>query len=149
MLIPQGSYTFTDFHDEDVRIGKYTAIARECVFHGADNHKTNVANNLSHDRFSKGQIVIGNDVWIGAGVCFLSGVKVGDGAIVGAHAVITKDVPPYALVAGNPAQVKKYRFLKKEIKKLLEIKWWDWEHETIEKRLADFEDVNIFLKRYS
>jgi acetyltransferase-like isoleucine patch superfamily enzyme len=68
---------------------------------------------------------IGNDVWIGANVVVLKGVEIGDGAIIGAGAVVTKNIPPYAIAVGNPAKVKKLRFSKKDIEFLLRIKWWD------------------------
>jgi len=85
---------------------------------------------MPYDRFN-GALIIGNDVWIAAGAVITRGVKVGDGAVVGANAVVTKDVPPYAIVAGNPAKVIKYRFPKETIAILLKIKWWDWSVEKI------------------
>lgn len=81
--------------------------------------------------FSKGDVNIGNDVWIGKGVTILSGVTIGDGVVIGAEAVVAKDVPPYAVVVGNPGRIVKYRFSKKKIKELLEIKWWLWSDEKI------------------
>lgn len=69
---------------------------------------------------------IGNDVWIAAGAQVLHKVRIGDGAVVGGGAVVTKDVPPYAIVAGVPAKIIKYRFSEETIKELLAIKWWDW-----------------------
>ena len=74
---------------------------------------------------NKGDIIIGNDVWIGYEAVILSGITIGDGAMIGTRAVVTKDVPPYAIVAGNPAKIIKYRFDDKRIKELLEEKWWD------------------------
>lgn len=73
-----------------------------------------------------GEIVIGNDVWIGANVTVLSGVTVGDGAVIGAASVVTKDVPPYTIVAGNPARIIRQRFDSITIGKLLELSWWDY-----------------------
>lgn len=70
------------------------------------------------------RVEIGNDVWIGDNVVILKG-KIGDGAVIGAGAVVTRDVPPYAIVAGNPARVIKYRFDDETIRKLLKEKWWD------------------------
>lgn len=80
-------------------------------------------------------VVIGNDVWIGANVCILPGVHVGDGAVIAAGAIVTKDVPPYAIVGGIPAKVIRYRFSPKEIHTLLKIRWWDWSVEKIEKNI--------------
>ena len=80
---------------------------------------------------NKGDIVIGNDVWIGYEAVILSGVKIGDGAIIGSRAVVTKDVPPYTIVGGVPAKEIRKRFDDKTIHHLLEIKWWDWADEKI------------------
>ena len=76
-------------------------------------------------------MIIGNDVWIGDRATILSGVRIGDGAVIGAGSVVTKDVEPYSIVAGNPARPKRTRFDEETIKKLLEIKWWDWPVEKI------------------
>ena len=78
------------------------------------------------DHYSKGNIEIGNDVWIGSDAKFLSGVKVGDGAVIAANSVVVKDVEPYAIYGGNPARLIRYRFSNEEIAKLMEMKWWDW-----------------------
>lgn len=80
---------------------------------------------------TKGDIVIGNDVWIVSGAKIMSGVTIGDGAVIGANALVTKDIPPYAVCGGIPAKIIKYRFSKKIIKKLLEICWWDRSDEEI------------------
>lgn len=80
-------------------------------------------------------IKIGNDVWIGANAVILPGVSIGDGAIIAAGAVVTKAVPPYAIVGGVPAKIIKYRFDTKVIEQLLKIKWWDWDIEKIEKNI--------------
>ncbi|WLS02807.1 type B chloramphenicol O-acetyltransferase [Shinella oryzae] len=73
-----------------------------------------------------GDTVIGNDVWIGSEAIIMPGVKVGDGAVVGTRALVTKDVEPYAIVGGNPAKVIRKRFAEREIALLLEMRWWDW-----------------------
>ena len=83
---------------------------------------------------SKGDIVIGNDVWIGYQSCILSGVTIGNGAIIGAKSVVTKDVPPYAIVAGNPAKFIRYRFPQETIDKLENLAWWDWDISVIKER---------------
>lgn len=79
----------------------------------------------------KETIRVGNDVWIGNGANILNNVIIGSGAVVGAMAVVTKDVPPYAIVVGNPARIKKFRFTEKQIAALLTIAWWDWPSEKI------------------
>lgn len=96
---------------------------------------------------SKGPTIIGNDVWIGQFSLILSGVTVGDGAVIGAKAVVTKDVPPYAIVAGNPARLIRYRFSQEQIKQLLEIKWWNWDLATIQKFVKELcsPDIDKFI----
>ena len=84
------------------------------------------------DHFSRGITEIGNDVWIGKDVTVISGVKIGDGAVLAASAVVTKDVPPYAIVGGNPARVIKYRFEPEIIKALLEVCWWQWPRDKVQ-----------------
>jgi acetyltransferase-like isoleucine patch superfamily enzyme len=97
----------------------------------------------------KGKVVIGNDVWIGAGVIIMPSVKIGDGAIVGANSVVTKDVPDYAIVVGSPAKVIDYRFEPEEIKRLKKIQWWTWPDEDIAKLLPLFVDKEAFFKKLS
>lgn len=75
---------------------------------------------------------IGNDVWTGANAVILKGVSIGDGAVVGAGSIVTKDVPPYAIVTGNPAKILRYRFNEKDIAFLKKIKWWNFERELIQ-----------------
>lgn len=80
---------------------------------------------------TRGDVIIGNDVWIGAEAVIMSGVRIGDGAVVGARAVVTRDVPPYAIVAGNPAVLIRLRFAEQVIERLREIAWWNWSDERI------------------
>ena len=82
---------------------------------------------------NKGNIVIENDVWIGYEAVILSGVTIGDGAIVGARAVVTKDVPPYTIVAGVPARPIRKRFDEETIAKLQALRWWDWDEERLKR----------------
>ena len=84
---------------------------------------------------NKGDIVIGNDVWIGYEAVIMSGVTIGDGAIVGTRAVVTKDVPPYAIVGGVPAKIIRKRFDDKTISTLLRLQWWNWPPEKIKRNL--------------
>ena len=92
---------------------------------------------------NKGDIVIGNDVWIGYDAVIMSGVKIGDGAIIGTRAAVTKDVPPYTIVGGIPAKVIRKRFSNDTISKLLEIKWWDWPAEKIQANIQHIQSGNI------
>lgn len=80
---------------------------------------------------NKGDIVVGNDVWIGYEAVIMAGVIIGDGAIIGTRAVVTKDVPPYTIVGGIPARPIRTRFSEEEISMLLKLKWWDWPKEKI------------------
>ena len=83
----------------------------------------------------KGDTIVGNDVWCGHESLLMPGVTVGNGAIIGSRAVVTKDVPPYAIVGGNPAKVLKFRFPENVIKELQEIEWWNWEYEKISRNI--------------
>lgn len=83
----------------------------------------------------KGDTVIGNDVWMGAEAMIMPGIKIGDGAVIGARSLVTKNIGPYEIWAGNPAKLIKKRFHDDEIKKLLDIKWWDWPIDTIKTHL--------------
>ena len=92
---------------------------------------------------NKGDIVIGNDVWIGYEAVILAGVTIGDGAIIGTRAVVTKDVPPYTIVGGVPAKPIKKRFSEETISALLEIQWWNWSEERIARNIGAIQSGNI------
>lgn len=91
----------------------------------------------------KGDIIIGNDVWIGYEAVILSGVKIGDGAIIGSRAVVTKDVPPYTIVAGVPAKPIRKRFSDDRIAQLLDLRWWDWSPEKVQKNISAIQNGNM------
>ena len=91
----------------------------------------------------KGDIVIGNDVWIGYEAVILAGVTIGDGAIIGARAVVTKDVPPYTVVGGVPARQIKKRFSEQTINELLELKWWDWDEDRIARNISAIQSGDL------
>lgn len=91
----------------------------------------------------KGDIIVGNDVWIGLDATIISGVKIGDGAIIGAKSVVINDVEPYTIVGGNPAKVIRKRFEDEFIEMLLTIKWWDWSIEKIEENIEIIIGSNI------
>lgn len=92
-----------------------------------------------------GDTVVGNDVWLGYGATVLPGVTIGDGAIVGAKAVVSRDVPSYAIVAGNPARVVRSRFDGETVERLLKLRWWDWPIEEIERKRAAIEAADASL----
>lgn len=97
---------------------------------------------------SHGDVVVGNDVWIGSGAMILSGVTIGHGSVVAARSVVTKDVPPYAIVGGCPAKVLKYRFSPEAIAKLLAIQWWNWPEEEVREAvpLLSSNNMDEFLR---
>ncbi len=103
---------------------------------------------------TKGDVNIGNDVWIGRGARIMSGVTIGNGAVVASGAYVTKDVPDYAIVAGNPGVVKRYRFGAFQIEKLLRIQWWNWPVERINENMkllcsSNLSDFNLFISKNS
>lgn len=129
-----------DFQDRNhgkLVIGSFCSIADNVTILLSGNHRTdwittypfNVVmpefNQIAGHPLSRGDVVIGNDVWIGMDSLILSGVTIGDGAVIGARSVVTKDVEPYGVVAGNPARFVRYRFSKEYIDRLQEIKWWE------------------------
>ena len=139
-----------------VVIGKYCSIAKDVGvitggIHPMDRVSTypfRIQFNLKGKYkdgmpYTKGDIVIGNDVWIGTNVTILSGVKVGDGAVIATNSILSKDVPPYAVVGGNPARIIRYRFSQEVIDELLEIKWWDWSDEKVIESITQLSSKNI------
>lgn len=149
-------------------IGKFCAIAAE-VRIGAPNHPMDrpsmhrftycpeyysadaVRDQSFFDQRRHDRVVIGHDVWIGHGVIVLPDVTVGDGAVLAAGAVATKDVPPYTIVGGVPARIIRERFSRAIAERLQSIAWWDWPFETIMERLADFQsgDIEAFCDQWS
>jgi hypothetical protein len=93
---------------------------------------------------------IGHDVWIGHGAIVLPGRDIGTGAVIAAGAIVTKEVPAYTIVAGNPARVIKRRFPEAIAERLLELQWWDWDHGTLRDALPDFRELGAeaFLEKY-
>lgn len=138
-------------------IGKYCSFASDVVIISNDHIKDAISTHpflfkpsfgiIKEDPRKSHPIEIGNDVWIGYHATILPGVsKIGDGAIIAACSVVNKDVPPYAVVAGIPAKIIKYRFPEAEIQQLLKIKWWDWPDEKVFSNYKLFYSSTEFLK---
>ena len=100
---------------------------------------------IPNSRQNHKQIIIGNDVWIGTRATIMGGVKIGNGAVIGANAMVAKDIPPYAIAVGNPARVVKYRFDEETIRKFLAVKWWNWSLEKIADNFPLMNDPEKFL----
>jgi acetyltransferase-like isoleucine patch superfamily enzyme len=130
-----------------IEIGSFCSIAAEVMFLCSGNHPTECATtSFIHsnmmgkpspmDSSGRRGIKVGNDVWIGRRALILPGVNIGHGGVVAAQATVTKDVPPYAIVGGNPAKIIRLRFPEEIVAKMLAIRWWDWDDEKI-KQEAD------------
>ena len=140
-----------DFTGDKLIIGKFCMIASGATFimNGA-NHLSDAVSAYPFAVFGhgwagamqgktypvKGDIVVGNDVWIGYNATIMAGVAIGDGAIIAANATVVRDVAPYTVVGGNPAQVIKQRFSNEETAALLQLKWWDWDVDKITRNVA-------------
>jgi len=147
-----------DFVGDKLIIGKFCMIASHATFimNGA-NHLTKALTTYPFAIFgngwenamegktypNKGDIVIGNDVWIGYNASIMAGVNIGDGAIIATNATIVKDVAPYSIVGGNPATEIKKRFSGDIIARLLKIQWWNWDIEKITRNIQHLTDTNI------
>ncbi len=145
---------------EAATIGKYCSIARQTTI-GVSDHNYNLVTThpividptygfiIEHKKETqKAAPIIGNDVWIGMGSFVMRGTKIGDGAVIAANSVVTKDVDPYSIVAGNPAKHIKYRFERHIIASLMKIEWWNWDDDKIRHNAADFYDVNTFVNKH-
>ncbi|WP_018476550.1 CatB-related O-acetyltransferase [Pontibacter roseus] len=147
-----------DFIGDKLRIGRFCAIASGAKFiMNGGNHETAPISSYPFAIFGngwekindgaayphKGDTVVENDVWIGYEAVLMPGVRIGNGAIVATKAVVTKDVPDYAIVAGNPAQVVKMRFAPDKVEKLLQIAWWDWAPEKISRNLETIHAADV------
>jgi serine acetyltransferase len=92
-------------------------------------------------------VEIGNDVWLGDNVTILSGIKIGDGAIIGANSLIIKDIEPYSINVGSPSKIVRYRFEKEIIDDLLFVQWWNKDFKWLDENSHLFSDVNLLLKK--
>lgn len=147
-----------DFSTDRLIIGKFCMIASgvEFIMNGA-NHLTDAISTYPFAIFGeawtdamagkeypqKGDITIGNDVWIGYQATLMAGIKVGDGAIIATKSVVTRDVPPYTIVGGNPAQVIRKRFSEEQTALLMRLQWWDWEVEKITQHIQKLTSADI------
>ena len=147
-------------HKEKLIIGKFCSIAcgMKFLFNCANHTQKSLStytfplfyeewelekSNITTAWDNKGDIVIGNDVWIGYDAVIMAGVRIGDGAIIGTRAVVTKDVKPYSIVGGVPAKEIRKRFAPEIIKKLMEIQWWNWPIEKIRNSISDIQSGNL------
>ena len=156
------SYISPNTEVENAKIGKFCSIADHCHIgmgtHNIDQISTSpiftqkvngtkarwVDENVNDSPLLK--VNIGNDVWVGSRAMILGGVSVGDGAVIAAGAVVTKDVPAYAIVGGVPAKIIKYRFSKELIMQLIESKWWNYSEAVLKEHVDLFQNRNIQAK---
>ena len=148
-----------EFLGDKLIIGKFCAIAKgiEFVMNGA-NHRMNSVTTYPFNMMGggweqftpsledlplKGDTVVGSDVWIGQNVTVMPGVHIGDGAIIAANSVVTKDIPPYTIVGGVPAKPIRKRFTQETIDLLLKIKWWNWPEERIRQHITEIQSGRI------
>lgn len=147
-----------DFVGDKLKVGKFCMIASDVKFimNGA-NHLTDSLTTYPFAIFGngwekamdgktypqKGDINIGNDVWVGYNATIMGGVTIGDGAIIATNSTVVRNVEPYSIVGGNPATEIKKRFSNETIRKLLNIKWWDWEIEKISRNIQHLTDNNF------
>ena len=124
----------------------FYSTSKQCGISFVDKQMFNEEPKIEGSLFS---IEVGNDVLIGDGATLIGPIKIGDGAIIGAHAVVTKDVEPYSVVVGSPARVVRKRFDEETIKCLIETKWWNWSEEKLHSFADAFSDIDKFIERVS
>lgn len=148
-----------------LKIGAFCSIAKGVTIFLGGNHRTDwittypfpvfraSARHIKGHPASRGDVIIGNDVWIGERAVILSGVRIGNGAVIGASAVVAHDVPPYSIVAGNPAKVVRMRFREGDISILQSLEWWNWDDAKIDAAMpvllnGDVEAIQAFSSEY-
>ena len=156
-----GRYSFCGYDCQIINctVGAFTSISNNVVIGGAshpmdwvsmspvfykgrDSVKKKFSNNI---RKSDLRTIVGNDVWIGESVLIKQGIKIGDGAVIGMGSIVTKDVEPYCVVAGNPAKVLKKRFNENIVELLISIKWWNFDDDKISRYAEFITDPNLFI----
>ena len=158
-----GSYGIPIVHDwherSTLRIGAYTSIADDVHIFLGGQHRTDWVSSYPFPAFldearvipnyggSRGDVNVGNDVWLASGCTILSGVTIGDGAVVAARSVVSRDVEPYSIVAGNPARHVRYRFEQKTCEALVASAWWAWPEEEVRRivHLLCSDDFSAFF----
>ena len=158
-----GSYGIPIVHDwherSTLRIGAYTSIADDVHIFLGGQHRTDWVSSYPFPAFldearvipnyggSRGDVNVGNDVWLASGCTILSGVTIGDGAVVAARSVVSRDVEPYSIVAGNPARHIRYRFEQKTCEALVASAWWAWPEEEVRRivHLLCSDDFSAFF----
>lgn len=147
----------------NVIVGNFSSIFYDVDIFAGGNHTSHTVSTFAFRQVfdipgrymdgipsTKGHVRIGSDVWIGKGAMILSGVTIGDGAIVGARSVVSKDIRPYAIAVGNPAREVKRRFSDEIVDALLAIRWWDWPDDVVKARIDELSggQVTDFLAKY-
>jgi acetyltransferase-like isoleucine patch superfamily enzyme len=150
----------------ELKIGSFCSIADRIEVFLGGNHRVDWVTTYPFAEFAEqwptargitghpqtnGDVTIGNDVWLGSGATIMSGVTIGDGVAVAARSCVTRDVPPYAIVGGNPARLLRFRFDEETVEKLLALRWWEWTDERIAANVALLSsgDVNGFIAAQS
>ena len=166
--IVSGRLETFDKENEHILIGNYSSLAHRLTFMIGMNHDYRCITTYPQqiieeasapdpalpltpmeDSVSRHQIIIGNDVWVDANATIMGGIRIGNGAVIGAGAVVAKNIPPYAIAVGNPARIIKYRFDKDTITRLQRIKWWNWPQSDIEEYLPRFnQNMRAFLDTF-
>jgi chloramphenicol O-acetyltransferase type B len=161
VLIGDFSYVSSGTQLDLTQIGKFCSLGPQ-ILSGCGGHPINLVstNPVFFSTFTQSgvtfatkdcfedrkDIIIGHDVWIGARAFIKDGIKVGNGAVVAAGAVVVKDVPDYAIVGGTPAKIIRYRFPPEVIQRLLAIQWWNWPVEKLQDASSYFNDINSFVE---
>lgn len=159
-IIPRDSWAVNYHPDDLIKMGKFVGISNNTIIINGGEHRADVVGTYPLDRRTHGDLVLPqreegvvtefcHDVWVGTRATILGPLKIGESSIVGAGAVVTKDVPPYSVVAGIPAKIIRRRATDEQIEKLLKIAWWHWPPDVIRERAKDIMGpVQPFIDKY-